>query len=252
MKRIVACIICLSFVFGLSSCNNSSKVFQTEKILAVKYASCNEFAAEEFVSRGFTKVTYNSTADVVVAVENGKADFGILNEFEYNSFILAKRNIQEKDICTYYEDYCAYFDSENQNLKELFDEGLAEIEADGTLEAIKSAHFNGRYFSPQNTDKHNGTLVMLCDPHFENRVYIDGNGKIAGLDVDIAREICGTMGYGLEIVTGDFDELFIKLQEGEGDFIITASQLTEERSQYYLASDIYFTLNYYLIEKSTK
>ena len=95
----------------------------------------------------------------------------------------------------------------------------------------------------------NGTLTMLCDPSFANRVYTDKNGDVVGLDVDIAREICNTLGYDLEIVTADFDELFIKLDNGEGDFIISACEVNEEREEYYLLSDTYFTLNFNLIDR---
>jgi len=250
MKRILCCVLCLIFVLSFSSCDESIVNNPTEKIVAVKYASANEIAAEEYVSQGFTKVTYNSSSDVVLAVENGKADYGILDAFELNSFTNSGRNIKKSKDCAYSIDYCAYFNSENEALKTSFDKAIAELENDGTLEKIKTAHLNGKSFSNGLNDNENGTLVMLCDPSFENRVYTDDNGAVKGLDVDIACEICNSLGYGLEIVTADFDELFMKLQDGEGDFVITACEVTDEREEYYWSSDIYFTLNYYLIEKS--
>ena len=90
---------------------------------------------------------------------------------------------------------------------------------------------------------------MLCDPNFEKRVFTDDDGEVVGFDVDIAREICNYLGYDLEIVTADFDELFIELNNGAGDFIISACEVNEEREEYYLLSDTYFTLNFFLIEK---
>ncbi|MGN1315613.1 MAG: transporter substrate-binding domain-containing protein [Acutalibacteraceae bacterium] len=251
MKRIISLIIVVGFVLGLASCDESYGDYFTEKTLAVRYASSDEYAANEYISNldDYTKVTYNSASDVVVAVENGKSDYGILNEYDYNTYILLDRDIQMKEVCTYSEDYCAYFDSQSKELQEAFNRAIAEINDDGTLEKIKTAHFSGKEFSPVHTDRENGTLTMLCDPNFKNRVYTDDDGCVVGLDVDIAREICGAMGYGLEIVIGDFDQLFSMLEKGEGDFIITACQVTEERTEYYLASDIYFTLNFFVIER---
>lgn len=251
MKRIISLIILIGFVLGLASCDESVEDYFTEKTLAVRYASSDEYAANEYISHldDYTKVTYNSASDVVVAVENGKSDYGILNEYDYNTYLLSDRAIKMKDVCTYTEDYCAYFDSENKELQKAFNDAIADIKEDGTLEAIKTAHFSGKEFSPIHTHGENGTLTMLCDPNFENRVYTDDAGSVIGLDVDIAREICGAMGYGLEIVIGDFDQLFSMLEKGEGDFIITASQFTQERAEYYLASDVYFTLNFFVIER---
>lgn len=251
MKRIVSLIIVYGLVLGLASCDESVEDYLTEKTLAVRYASSDEFAADEYILNldNYTKITYNSASDVVVAVENGKSDYGILNEFDYSKFILSDRAVIKKEVCSYTEDYCAYFDSENTELQEAFNDALADIREDGTLDAIEAAHFSGKEFSPVHSETENGTLTMLCDPNFENRVYTDGYGNVVGLDVDIAREICGAMGYGLDIVTGDFDRLFLMLEKGEGDFIITASQFTEERAEYYLASDVYFTLNFFVIER---
>ena len=251
MKRIVSLIIVYGLVLGLASCDESVEDYLTEKTLAVRYASSDEFAADEYILNldNYTKITYNSASDVVVAVENGKSDYGILNEFDCNKFILSDRAVIKKEVCSYTEDYCAYFDSENTELQEAFNDALADIREDGTLDAIEAAHFSGKEFSPVHTETENGTLTMLCDPNFENRVYTDEDGSVVGLDVDIAREICGAMGYGLDIVTGDFDRLFLMLEKGEGDFIITASRFTEERAEYYLASDVYFTLNFFVIER---
>ncbi len=249
MKTFFSCILCLAVLFNLASCSSVAEKFEEEKIVAVKYASANEKASDSYVNRGYTKVTYNSSSDVVLAVENGKADYGILDEFELNSYISNQRKIKKKEQCEYSIDYCAYFSLENEELQMSFNEAIAKLKSDGVLDEIKNAHLKGKSFLNSAEDNENGTLTMLCDPSFENRVYTDENGGIAGLDVDIARAICNYLGYDLEIVTVDFDELFIKLQDGDGDFIMSACEVKEERAEYFLLSDTYYTLNNYLIEK---
>ncbi len=251
MKRIFVCVLSVIIVLNLSSCSNTPVSLQNEdRTIAVKYGSANEIASDEYVSQDFTKVTYNSSSDVVLAVENGKSDCGILDDFELNSYLSAGRKIKKSETCVYSIDYCAYFSSENELLKESFDEAITELKNNGALERIKAAHLNGKAFSGSEKDNDKGTLVMLCDPSFEKRVYTDDNGNITGLDVDIAEEICNFLGYDLEIVTADFDELFLMLRNGEGDFIISACEVNEERAEYYLLSDVYFTLKYHLIERA--
>lgn len=251
MKQIVSCFLSFVFILNFASCNNKDviKDFQKGKTIAVKYASVNDKVADGYISDGFTKVTYDSSSDVVLAIENGKAQYGILDDFELNLYISAQRKIQKKERCGYSIDYCAYFSLENESLQKSFNKAIVDLKSDGTLDKIKNAHLSGKSFQEGKTDNEKGTLTMLCDPSFENRVFTDSNGEVLGLDVDMAREICNSLGYEMEIVTADFDELFIKLQEGEGDFIISACEVAEERAEYYLLSDAYFTLNYYLIEK---
>ncbi len=249
MRRIICFVLCFTFVVGLSSCG-VEELLPTEKIIAVKYGSVNDLACEDYITAGYTKVTYNSSSDVVLAVENNKTDFGILDEFELNSYIQAGRHIQQKENCRYSIDYCACFNSDNEFLRNSFNKAIKELKDNGTFNKIKTAHLKGESYFNSKTNNKNGTLTMVCDPHFENRVYSDDNGNIVGLDVDVAYEVCNYLGYDLEIVTADFDELFIKLQDGEGDFIISACEVNKEREAYFLLSDTYFTLNFYLIERT--
>ncbi len=249
MRKIISCLLCFVFLFSLASCNEIAESIQKEKLIAVKYDSASEKAVDKYINQGYTKVTYDSSSDVVLAIENGKADYGVVDDFELASFLYADRNIREKEACEYSIDYCAYFTLENEALQKEFNKAINELKNDGTLEAIKLSWLSGKEYRGFKENNEKGTLTMLCDPSFENRVYTDDNGDVEGLDVDIAREICYYLGYDLEIVTADFDELFTKLQAGEGDFIMSACEVNEEREEYYLLSDTYFTLNYHLIEK---
>ncbi len=232
---------------GLSSCGEVASVLETEKIIAVKYDSANELACEDYEE--YTKVTYNTSSDVVLAVENKKADYGILDDFELNSYIRAGRNINQKEKCEYSLDYCAYFNFDNETLQESFNDAIKDLKDKGVIDKIIATHLKGESYKVSKNNNENGTLTMLCDPSFDNRLFTDDNGEILGLDVDIVREICNYMGYDLKIVSCDFDEMFIKLQGGEVDFIISDCEVNEERENYYLLSDTYFTLNYYLIER---
>ena len=250
MRRLIYIGLCLILVLGLTGCDEIASIVQGEKLLAVEYGTLSETASADYVSDGYTKVTYNSASDVVLAVENMKASYGILDEFQLNSFIDAERNIKKSEECDYSMAYCAYFDSENSALQKEFNEAIEELKNNGTIDEIKNAHLKGEEYKRNKAKNENGTLTMLCDPHFDNRVYRNSNDEIVGLDVDIAYEICNYLGYDLEISATDFDELFVDLSEGEGDFVVSACEVDEERAEYYLLSDSYFTLNFYLIERN--
>lgn len=246
MKRLFAVLLSIAFVLSLSCCDYETDILKSEKMVAVKYASANENAAEEYIKGGYKKVTYNSSSDVVIAVENKKADIGILDDFELNS-LCGDRNILSQSTCEYSIDYCAYFNSEDTELKKSFDKAIVALEEAGTLEKIKDAHLKGEDYKPSKKNPTEKALVMLCDPSFDNRIYTDKNGDIVGLDVDIAQEICNYLGYDIEFVVADTDELFIELDDGTGDFILSALEVNEQREKYYLSSTPYFTLNFHTI-----
>ncbi len=249
MKRFICFIFCLLCLFNLVSCDLVADVVKSTKIVAVEYGSANEFAAEEFVEKGYKKVTYNSSSDVVLAVENGKADYGILDDFQLNSYIKAQRKLKKVQTCRYSISYCAYFSPENTALKNTFDKAIDDLEKNKISDKIVTANMNGDSYCLNKSGESKGTLVMLCEPNFDNRVYLDENENVVGLDVDFVKSICNNSGYDLEIVTADFDELFVKLENGEGDLVIAPCEITEERKDYFQSSDAYFTLNYNLIER---
>ncbi len=250
MKRIVFCFLCLALLFNLSACGDVAQNVEKDKIIAVEYSSVNEKAAEAYIKQGYKKVTYNSSSDVVLAVENGKADCGILDDFEMNTYLSAGRKIKEREICEYSVDYCIYFKKDNEELQEKFDKAIQSLKKDGTLEKIKKSNLTGKSFYKGEPNKTKKKLIMLCDPSFPCIIYMSDGNKVVGVDVDIAFAICDYLGYTVEIKTADFDDLFAMLQKGEGDFLISACQLTESREEYFLPSDTYFSLNYHVVEKA--
>lgn len=248
MNRILCFVLCLVFLLSTSSCDSFDEIINTEKLVAVKYASPNEKAADEFVSDGYKTVTYNSSSDVVLAVENKKTQAGILDEIEYSKFIREDRDIVIKSTCGYSLDYCVYFNSDSAELQNKFDKAIELLEEEGTLDQVKSAYLNGEKYKikSKNCDK---TLIALCDPSFENRVCVDENGVVVGLDVNLVRAVCAQLNYDIRFVVTDFEDAFVKLEDGEGDFIISATEINEQREKYYLTSIPYLTLKYYLIER---
>ena len=249
MKRFVSLALCLILTLCLCSCGGDVLGEVTQKNVAVEYSSANELAAEELVQQGYTKVTYTSSEEVVLAVENGRAQCGVVNEFELNSYVSAERSIKKSQKCSYSIDYCIYFSADNEELQKEFNEAIDKLKSDGTLDEIKEYAIKGKSYPTATTKGENGTLTMLCDPHFDKFVYTDDKGNVKGLDVDTATAICSYLGYELEISTGDFNELFEDLQNGDGDFIISACEVDKDREEYYWLSDPYFTLNFYSIER---
>ena len=74
-------------------------------------------------------------------------------------------------------------------------------------------------------------------PPFES---VDAAGNIVGFDVDLMNAIAESAGFDFEFVNTRWDGIFVALQSGEFDAVISAATITDERSQIVDFSDPYF------------
>lgn len=79
------------------------------------------------------------------------------------------------------------------------------------------------------------------NPEFAPFEYVDDNGEIAGIDVDIMNEIGKDLGVTIEMQAMEFDALVPSLASGKLDATIAGMTITDERKQSVLFSDPYFT-----------
>lgn len=77
-------------------------------------------------------------------------------------------------------------------------------------------------------------------PPFEFHILEDGEDKIVGLDVSVAKAIAEDMGAELEIVDMNFDNLLTLMTQGKCDFVIADMESTPDREAAADASDPYY------------
>ncbi len=238
----VAFLLIISMLCGCSQ--NGNGIIVQKPTVAFEAGISTEKAFEELNAQSeYSEIKYNDTFDAVAALENGKTDYAIVNSYQLES--LKKYNdvkIKVEKELDYKADYCLYFSSENEKLRERFDFAINELKKDGTFENIKRVFIDSYDYDNTIIDPVNGKLVMLCVS--DERIY---DGVFFGMDFYMIREITAMLGYELDFVTVDFDELFIKLENGEGDFVGGAVEYTPERASSYLASESYYSDNYYLV-----
>jgi peptide/nickel transport system substrate-binding protein len=74
-------------------------------------------------------------------------------------------------------------------------------------------------------------------PPFEN---VDEAGEIVGFDVDLMNALAEEAGFEFEWVNTRWDGIFVALQSGEFDAVISAATITDERAEIVDFSDPYF------------
>lgn len=245
-KRIFCICLAVAMLVLMSSCqNDENENLIREATVASSSVAGNVSAANSYAkSINAQHVEFSSDSDAVVAVLNGKADYVVLDEYTGFTFLRANKSLSFYEKCDYTIEYSACFSYDNTELCDDFNAAIAKLNEDGTIDKIKSAVNNQEiYVTPEPTgDK--GTLIMLCDPIYDNRLYFDGAGEPAGTEVYIAKEICNYLGYTLVIKTVSSEDMFMSLDNGAGDFIMSCVERVDQRAEQYLFSNTYAIYDY--------
>ena len=92
-----------------------------------------------------------------------------------------------------------------------------------------------------------GSLRVALDPSFPPFEFVDGSGKVVGLDADLARAIATRLGVEAHFVTTGYDALYDALTVGRADVIISALYPDPTRMQAFAFSPSYFNAGEVLV-----
>ena len=86
-----------------------------------------------------------------------------------------------------------------------------------------------------------GTLrILMTEENWWPFSYVDENGNLAGVDIELANKICDNLGVEPEFVRKDsFNQLADNLKNGDGDIIISYYSYTPQRSVEVFLTDEY-------------
>ncbi len=92
-------------------------------------------------------------------------------------------------------------------------------------------------------------LVMATNAEFPPYEYME-DGKVVGIDAEIAAKIAEKLGKELVIENVDFDSIVIGVQEGKYDFAMAGLTVTEDRKEQVDFTDTYATGKQVIIVKN--
>ena len=256
LKRIVSIILVCCCVVSFASCGISAKdvIKNNPENALIGYVSYSdsELAARSYAKDGAQLIGYNTLSDLLLAIENGYVNYGVLSEYECVLAESVGREVEIYSECPYKIDLCAYFRNDSSELRDKFNKSVANLKNSGKISKIKDAEYNGVTFQTAYTDEGDNELKILCNPSVDLFLYLTDDGGFAGIDAKILETFAEENGYYLSYVSVfEDDELFSKLESGEGDVVMCACSLVEERLEDYLASDVYFTIKFNLVTRKT-
>lgn len=160
--------------------------------------------------------------------------------------LFAKDVVKAIDVKLTDEEYAFVCKKGNTELVSGFNAFLADIKADGTFDALVAKYFEGEGekvgYDVTTTDVVNSAsnLIVVTNCPFEPFEYIGDDGKIYGLDIEIAAAYAEEKGLTLVIKNIGFDDIFTQVEAGYADIGMAGITVSEDRAAIYDFTDKYY------------
>ena len=151
------------------------------------------------------------------------------------------------------EDYAFVCKKGNTALVESMNAFMAQIKADGTFDALVAKYFEGEGekvgYTVTTNDVVNdeSNLIVVTNCPFEPFEYIGDDGKIYGLDIEIAAAYARANNLTLVIKNIGFDDIFTQVDAGYADIGMAGITVSEDRAAIYDFTDTYYKASQKLI-----
>lgn len=221
--------------------------------IGVQTGTTGDLQATEAVNSDSQMNRFNTGADAVQALKNGKVDCVVIDSQPAAKFVELNDDLEIVEGIFDVEEYAISLKKGNTELKEEINGALNELKADGTIDSIMSNYIGDEagqhpYESPADVDRSKGTLTMATNAFFEPWEYYEGS-EIVGIDADIAQAICDKLGYELKIEDMAFDTILVAVDSGKADFGMAGMTVTPEREESVEFTDTYADASQVVIVK---
>lgn len=260
MKKIISLILaltlCVGMCFTLASCGSNVKI-------GVQGGTTGEFYVKgnpDMLLDGYKNIdcmAFNNGGLAVKAMLDGQVDYVVIdNEPAYQLLAQYKNDIKVIDIALTQEQYAYGVDKNQPELLEDVNAFIAQIKADGTLEALFEKYAALEYddegnviggdeniVGVQSAEKGASAaseqLVVATNAAFAPYEYKKGD-NYAGIDMEIAALLADYLGLELVIEDMDFDAVVTSVGKNDVDIAMAGLSVTATRKQAVNFSDAYY------------
>lgn len=246
MRSHRACYLVCVAVLALCACAWAEPLRSVEQLkmerLAAQRGTTGQYVAEDLLgdNASLLLTTYERYADAVTALRRGRARAVIMDEIPARRFMAAVEGLEIMTEPLSEESYAIGFKKGNDELRASVDAALAELKADGTLDAIIAKYHemflssDAITISPKDIDLNvgakGGKLIVGTEAGFAPYELKVGDGHI-GIDIEMCAAIAKKLGRELSIEDMNFDALPMAVSTGKVDMICAGITVTEERKE---------------------
>ena len=152
--------------------------------------------------------------------------------------------------------------SKHEHLVTEFNEALAQMKEDGSLEEIinkwtaskgSSDSAVPETFTPagQKASPTKDKYIIASDSSFAPFVFQNDSNQYTGIDMELIKAIAKDQGFTVEVTNPGFDAAINSVQTGQADGIIAGMSVTDARKKTFDYSDPYYTANSILAVKDS-
>ena len=259
MKKIISLILAIAMIATLAltfvACNKNDEAAdngssKTNLKIGVQTGTTGQYFVDgdadwDFEGLdGYESKGYNNGGLAVTDMKNGNVSFVMIDEQPAKQLTKKIKGVKVIDIPLTVEEYAFGVDKAQNDLLASVNTILAEMKADGTLDAIVAAYATGEGLKPFTSAKFDASkadkqLVVATNASFAPFEYKEGE-QFAGIDMEIAAYIAEKLGLELVIMDMDFEAVVTSVGKNNVDIAMAGLTVNETRKQ-----SVNFTESYY-------
>lgn len=184
---------------------------------------------------------YTKAADAIQALVQGKIDCVVVDEQPAMAFCRQNNSLSilPTPLCT--EQLAMCLAKTDTAMARKVGKAISDLKRDGTASRIINAHIREgktHAYTPRHANDNAPTLTVATNATFKPYEYYD-NGKIVGLDIDMAMAIADRLGMRIKIEDMEFDAIIAAVQSGKARLGAACMTVTDERRKSILFTDTY-------------
>ena len=201
-------------------------------VIGVQLGTTSDGLATELEKEGGgTKVErYNKGADAIQALLQGKIDCMVTDEAPAKAFQRVNPSLRILPETFDASSFAICVAKDHAELQQSINHAIRILKENGVIDSIVNRHLERGIavaYTPKTSDV---SLRFATNATFEPFEYYQ-NGKIVGIDVDVANAIGDVMGVDVEILDMEFDAIITSVQAGKADAGIAGITVTPERKK---------------------
>ena len=191
-KKFIILLLAIVILFSFSSCDSAESglvVNQPVKV-AVAANSLDYLAAYDYtVDKGYELLEFDSRQAAIVAVENGKADYVVINSNDATDKLLESVSLSFVENTQYSVDYCAVFRKDSTALQKQFNSAITRLKTAGVIEDINKCYKAENGYHTNSDTLNDEKIKVICCPVFDSLLYFDESGNVKGKELDFISEM---------------------------------------------------------------
>jgi polar amino acid transport system substrate-binding protein len=206
----------------------------SDRAIGVLSGSAGDLAARRrFANARFDAML--SAADAALALQAHKIDAFVYDQSVLLNIVGRNPDLEILDEPVASLEIAGALRKDSTALTAEIDHALEELEKEGVLKSLWAKWVESKYSTvppmPEPpTQGTRGVLRLGTSPDMEPYTFVS-NGRIVGMDIELAGLLAQRLGRRLEIVSMNFDALIPALQVGKVDIALSNFNVTEERKK---------------------